>query len=116
MEVHARWAFQLSLTESPKKLPVATWSRGWSRCFMPTPTATPGSDGQLLGRLGQRQLECPTGVYLHPPSEYPLAAPAEESSSLTTAGSRACRGCSKDQPRSPQSTVRLLPVSYTHLR
>src|SRR6516165_4511524 len=30
-----------------------------------------------------------------------------ENSSPTTAGSRACRGCSKDQPRSLQSTVRL---------
>jgi putative SOS response-associated peptidase YedK len=34
-------------------------------------------------------------------------APAEESSSPTTVGSRACRGCSTDQPRSLQSTVRL---------
>jgi len=31
----------------------------------------------------------------HPPSEYRPAAPAEENSSLTTAGSRACRGCPK---------------------
>jgi hypothetical protein len=28
------------LTVSPRKLPVATWSRVWSRCFTPTPTAT----------------------------------------------------------------------------
>jgi hypothetical protein len=31
----------------------------------------------------------------HPPSEYRPAAPAEENSSLTTAGSRACRDCPK---------------------
>jgi hypothetical protein len=27
MAERARWAFQLALTVSPKKLPVATWSR-----------------------------------------------------------------------------------------
>src|SRR5215470_17917066 len=45
-----------------------------------------------------------------PPSrlEYQPAAPAEESNSPTTAGSRVCRGCSLDQPRTPQSTARLL--------
>ena len=32
MAVRARWAFQLSPTASPRKLPVATWSRVWSRC------------------------------------------------------------------------------------
>src|SRR3977135_1337552 len=36
------------------------------------------------------------------------SAPAEENSSLTTAGSRACRGCPKGWPRTPQSTVHLL--------
>ena len=41
------------------------------------------------------------------PLEYrPRCALAEESSSLTTAGSRACRGCPKGWPRTPQSTVR----------
>src|SRR5580704_3959007 len=40
MAVHARWAFQLSLTVSLRKLPVATWSRVWSRRSMPTPMAT----------------------------------------------------------------------------
>src|SRR3954469_23508307 len=40
MAVRARWAFQLSRTESPRKLPVATWSRVWSRCSMLTPMAT----------------------------------------------------------------------------
>src|SRR5216683_1838288 len=42
------------------------------------------------------------------PPQYRPAAPAEESSSLTTVGSTACRGCSKDQPRSLRSTVGLL--------
>ena len=50
-------------------------------------------DGQLPERHGQRQLECPTGAYRHPSSEYPRVAPAEESSSPMTAGSRAHRGC-----------------------
>ena len=40
MAVRARWAFQLSLTVSLRKLPVATWSRVWSRRSMPTPMAT----------------------------------------------------------------------------
>jgi hypothetical protein len=64
-----------------------------------------GSDGQLPGRLDPRQLECPTGAYRHLPSEFLPVALAEGSSSLTTADSRARRGCSKDQPRSPQSSV-----------
>jgi hypothetical protein len=64
--------------------------------------------GQLPGRHGQQPLECPTGAFRHPPSEYPPVVPAEESSSLTTAGSRAHRGCLIDQPQSPQSSVRLL--------
>ncbi len=37
---HGRWAFRRLLTASPRKLPVAIWSRSWSRCFMPTPMAT----------------------------------------------------------------------------
>ena len=41
----------------------------------------------------------------HSPLEYRPAAPVEESSSLTTAGSRACRGCPTGWPRTPQSTV-----------
>jgi hypothetical protein len=46
-------------------------------------------------------------AFRHSPLEYRPAAPAEESSSLTTAGSRACRGCPQGWPRTPQSTVRL---------
>ena len=45
----------------------------------PAPNAAPSSDGQLPERYGQRQLECPTGAYRHPSSEYPRVAPAEES-------------------------------------
>ena len=48
----------------------------------------------FLGELGQQPLECPTGAYRHPPSEFPRVVPAEESSSLRTCDSRACRGCS----------------------
>src|SRR4030081_3922368 len=55
-----------------------------------------------------RQLEYPTPPSPHPLSKYRPAAPAEENSSLTTAGSRACRGCPKGWPRTPQSTVPLL--------
>jgi hypothetical protein len=66
-------------------------------------TPAPDSDGRSPGRCG-----CPTGAHRRLLSEYRPAAPAEESSSLTTANSRACRGYSKDQPRSQPSTVRLL--------
>jgi hypothetical protein len=38
------------LTVSPRKLPVATWSRVWSRCFTPTPTAT--------GLANRRSMRC----------------------------------------------------------
>src|SRR5258708_24843984 len=37
MAVRARWAFQLSRIESPRKLSVATLSRVWSRRSTPTP-------------------------------------------------------------------------------
>src|SRR6266436_3833985 len=40
MAVRARWAFQLSRIESPRKLSVATLSRVWSRRSTPTPMAT----------------------------------------------------------------------------
>ena len=46
--VRARWAFQLSLTESPRKLPVATWSRVWSRCSTPIPMATGPADRRSM--------------------------------------------------------------------
>src|SRR6266446_7175475 len=62
----------------------------------------------FLGDSIRDSWNAPTGAYRHPPSEYPLVAPAAGSSSLTTADSRARRGCSKDQPPSPQSSVHLL--------
>ena len=40
MAVRARWAFQLSRIELPRKLSVATLSRVWSRRSTPTPMAT----------------------------------------------------------------------------
>jgi hypothetical protein len=53
----------------------------------------------------------------HPPSEYRPAAPAEENRSPTTVSSRACRGCPKGWPRTPQSTVHLLPpLAFTRLK
>src|ERR1700720_3097169 len=51
------------------------------------------------GQRDLRQLKSPRAASHHPPSEYRPAAPAEENSSLTTAGSRACRGCPKGWPR-----------------
>src|SRR5471030_457043 len=75
-------------------------------------------DGRPPGQRGPRQLESPTAASHHLPSEYRPAIPAEENSSLTTAGSRACRGCSEDQPRTLQSTVRLpqpFPGSPSHV-
>ena len=74
----------------------------------PLPDTAPGTDGRPPERCDPRPSECPTGACHRLPSEYRPAAPAEESSSLTTAGSTACRGCSKDQPRSLRSTVGLL--------
>src|SRR5260370_5339320 len=35
-----RWAYRRWLTASLRRSPDATWSRSWSRCFTPTPTAT----------------------------------------------------------------------------
>ena len=48
--VRARWAFQLLLTVSPRKLSVATWSRVWSQCFMTTFMAT--------GPANRRSMRC----------------------------------------------------------
>ena len=50
----------------------------------------------------------PNVVCHHSLSAFPLAAPVEESSSLRTIDSRACRGCLKDQPRTRQSIAHLL--------
>src|SRR6516225_4103908 len=72
------------------------------------PDTAPGTDGRPPERCDPRPSECPTGACHRLPSEYRPAAPAEENSSPTTAGSTACRGCSKDQPRSLRSTVGLL--------
>ena len=46
-----------------------------------------GSAGRPPGRYGRRPSECPTGACHRLPSEYRPAAPAEESSSPTTADS-----------------------------
>src|SRR6476620_66676 len=78
------------------------------RCGTPLPDTAPGTDGRPPERCDRRPSGCPTGACHRLPSEYRPAAPAEESSSLTTAGSTACRGCSKGQPRSLRSTVGLL--------
>ena len=59
------------------------------------PDTAPGTDGRLPERCDPRPSECPTGACHRLPLEYRPAAPAEENSSLTTAGSTACRGCSK---------------------
>ena len=64
------------------------------------PDTAPGTDGRPPERCDPRPSECPTGACHRLPLEYRPAAPAEENSSLTTAGSTACRGCSKDQPQS----------------
>ena len=48
MAVRARWAFQRSLTVSPRKSSVATWSRVWSRCSTPTPMATGPADRRSM--------------------------------------------------------------------
>ena len=53
----------------------------------------------------KRVSECPAAACRHSLSEYRPAAPAEESSFPRTSGSRACRGCSADQPRTPRSTA-----------
>src|SRR5215469_15160229 len=69
------------------------------------PGSAPDSAGRPPERRDQQPLESPTVASHHSPWEYRPAIPAEESSSLTTAGSRACRGCPKGWPRTPQSTV-----------
>src|SRR5580700_6935061 len=43
-----RWAFQLSPIAAPRKSSVVTWSRFWSRCFIPTPTATDPANLQSM--------------------------------------------------------------------
>ena len=40
MGASGRWAFQRLPTASPRRSPAAIWSRPWSRCSTPTPTAT----------------------------------------------------------------------------
>src|SRR4029453_2820363 len=76
----------------------------------PAPRPAPGNAGRLPGRLDRPQLEYLMAERLHHLAlECRPAAPAEESNSLTTAGSRACRGCLLDQPPTPQSTHPLAP-------
>jgi hypothetical protein len=63
-----------------------------------TPTLLPRrktSAGRLPGRCGQRPSEYPTVASRHLLLESRPAAPATESSSLTTADFGACRGCLK---------------------
>src|ERR1700738_3806052 len=79
-----------------------------SRYGTPAQDAAPDNGGGPPGGCGLPPSVFPTGACRRPPPESPLAAPAEESSSLSTSDSRACRGCSKDQPRTPQSTAYLL--------
>src|SRR5437879_361595 len=57
------------------------------------PGEVPGNAERPPGRCGRRPSECLTVASHHSPLEYRPAAPVEESSSLTTAGSRVCRGC-----------------------
>ena len=63
------------------------------------------ASGHLLGDAVRNRRNAQRTRSHHSPLEYRPAAPAEESSSLTTAGSRACRGCPIGWPRTPQSTV-----------
>src|SRR5262249_12019506 len=53
------------------------------------PDTPPGGGGGPPGRCGRRRWEPPRGARPCLPSKYPPAAPAEENSSPTTAGSRA---------------------------
>jgi hypothetical protein len=73
-------------------------------------STTPRVDGSGVDHIGLPALpmppqpsECPADASHHSPLEYRPAAPAEESSSLTTAGSRACRGCPTGWPRTPHT-------------
>ena len=67
------------------------------------------TSSNFLGDFGRPQLEYLMAERLHHLAlECRPAAPAEDSNSLTTAGSRACRGCLLDQHRTPQSTAHLL--------
>ena len=56
---------------------------------MPAQGSAPGSVGQPPERCDRQPSEYPMVAFRHSPLEYRPAAPAEESSSLTTAGSRA---------------------------
>src|SRR5262245_25962673 len=76
-----------------------------SRGETPAPQSAPDSVGRLPERCGPQPSERPTVASHHSPLECRPAAPAEESSSLTTADSRVYRGCPKGWPRTPQSTV-----------
>jgi hypothetical protein len=67
-------------------------------------TARWRQDGRPPERCDPRPSGCLTGACHRLPSEYRLAAPAEGGISLTTAGSRVCRGCLKAKPRSQRST------------
>src|SRR5262249_16497757 len=53
---HDRWAFRRLQTESLRKSPDTIWSRLWSRCFTPTPTATDPASLRSMpcARLGMR--------------------------------------------------------------
>src|SRR5882757_11145908 len=57
--------------------------------------SAPGSVGRPPEQCDQQPSEYPTVAARHSLLESRPAAPAEESSSLTTADSRACRGCPK---------------------
>jgi hypothetical protein len=88
-----------------------------SRRGMSAPDVAAGNDERLPGRCDPLPSGYPTVACLRSLSEFPLAAPAEESSFLRTSDSRACRGCSKDRPQTRQPIVRLLrplPGSPSH--
>jgi hypothetical protein len=46
-----RWVSQLSPTAALRRSSVVTWSRFWSRCFIPTPTATGPANLRSMQRI-----------------------------------------------------------------
>src|SRR5262249_22364877 len=64
-----------------------------NRRGIPARDVAAGNDGRLPGRRDPLPSGCPTGACRRSLSVFPLAVPVEESSSLRTSDSKACRGC-----------------------
>ena len=90
----------------PRPVPNGRADTRRSRGESEAPPRAPGNRPRPSGRSGPRP-SAPRASSSHLPASVSRPrAPAAGSNSPTRAGSRACRGCPSDQPRTPQVTAR----------